>query len=186
MHHYLHMLPCGREVLFLLLKWICHICGCIMIITIRFHRISIPQPRHIPPPANCLFRRPLSFSISVAERFSSVFSTWHIFGLLCNLTMTTHWVISQTRIWIHSSLISKSTTDIERKCLLWQMMEHKQNLETLPSVLYEAFITLGLWFKGEELISCLESWTKADFFNETPVDRETRGSQAKWFTKKIL
>ena len=35
---------------FLLLKWIYHICSYTMIITIWFHRISIPQPRHIPPP----------------------------------------------------------------------------------------------------------------------------------------
>ena len=37
------------SIFFLLLKWIYHICSCIMIITIWFHRISITQPRHIPP-----------------------------------------------------------------------------------------------------------------------------------------
>ena len=35
---------------FFLLKWICHICSCIMIMKIQFHRISIPQPKHTPIP----------------------------------------------------------------------------------------------------------------------------------------
>ena len=34
----------------LLLKWIYHVCSCIIILTIQFHRISIPRPKHIPPP----------------------------------------------------------------------------------------------------------------------------------------
>ena len=37
------------ELFFLFTHWIYHICSCILIITIQFHRISVPQPKHIPP-----------------------------------------------------------------------------------------------------------------------------------------
>ena len=52
---------------FLLLKWIYHICSCIMIITIWFHRISIPQPKHIPPPPKLSPPETISFSMSVSQ-----------------------------------------------------------------------------------------------------------------------
>ena len=52
---------------FLLLKWIYHICSCMMIITIWFHRISIPQPKHIPPPPKLSPPETISFSMSVSQ-----------------------------------------------------------------------------------------------------------------------
>ena len=53
--------------IFLLLKWIYYICSCIMIITIWFHRISIPQPRHISPPPKLSPPETISFSMSVSQ-----------------------------------------------------------------------------------------------------------------------
>uniref|UniRef100_A0A8D1WIU0 Uncharacterized protein n=1 Tax=Sus scrofa TaxID=9823 RepID=A0A8D1WIU0_PIG len=41
--------------------------GCIMIITIQFHRISIPQPKHIPPPCKLSPPETISFSMSVSQ-----------------------------------------------------------------------------------------------------------------------
>jgi len=52
---------------FLLLKWIYNICSCIMIITIWFHRIPIPQPTHIPPPPKLSPLETISFSISLSQ-----------------------------------------------------------------------------------------------------------------------
>ena len=52
---------------FFLLKRIYHICGCIMIITFHFHRISIPQPKHIHPPPKLSPLETISFSMSVSQ-----------------------------------------------------------------------------------------------------------------------
>ena len=57
----------ANSFFFLLLKWIYHIFSCIMIITIQFHRISIPQPRHIPPPHKLSPSETVSFSMSVSQ-----------------------------------------------------------------------------------------------------------------------
>ena len=72
---------------FLLLNWIYHSYSCIMIITVQFHRISIPQPKHIPlprklsPPETIIFC--LWVSICSAKKFRlSFFQIPHIPSLL--------------------------------------------------------------------------------------------------------
>ena len=55
-----------------------------MIITIWFHRISIPQPKHIPPPPKLSPPETLSFSMSVSQHLfckevqSVLFSIPHV------------------------------------------------------------------------------------------------------------
>ena len=45
-----HIYVCTHTHTHIFLKGIYHICSCIMIITIWIHRISIPTPKHLPPP----------------------------------------------------------------------------------------------------------------------------------------
>jgi len=49
--------------IFLLFKWIYHSCSCIMII----NRISIPQPKHIPPLPKLSPPETINFSMSVSQ-----------------------------------------------------------------------------------------------------------------------
>ena len=51
----------------LLLKWIYYIYSCIMIITIQFNRISIPNPQCTPPPPNLSPLKTISFSVSASQ-----------------------------------------------------------------------------------------------------------------------
>jgi len=55
------------SLLSLIIQWIYHTCSCAMIITIQFHRISIPQPKHIPPLPKLSPLETTSFPISVSQ-----------------------------------------------------------------------------------------------------------------------